>query len=183
VSVLVAVGVVGRIAFGQLALASPTPVYGILIKVGLTETLAFVSGFVFGSGLGFLTGGLIIVISDFFMIPGAWTPFIAAIIGIFGVSGGAIRRLAANPSALMLGVSAAFLTLVSEFLQNAWFAWFFNMPILAALAMAIPSMATAAANNVVLFTAVAPRIIRLVQEATRRPSGLGAQRTNSSQQL
>ena len=162
---------------------SPTPVYGILIKVGLTETLAFVSVFVFGSALGFLTGGLIIAISDFFMIPGAWTPFIAAIIGIFGLSGGAIRRLAANPSALMLGASAAFLTVLSEFLQNAWFAWFFNMPILAALAMAIPSMATAAANNIVLFTAVAPRIIRLIQEATKRSLGLGGERADSPRGL
>jgi uncharacterized membrane protein len=180
---LVAVGVVGRIAFGQLALASPTPVYGILIKVGLTETLAFVSGFAFGSALGFLTGGLIIVISDIFMIPGPWTPFIGAIIGIFGVGGGANRRLAANPSAVVLGASAAFLTVLSEFLQNAWFAWFFNMPLLAALAMGIPSMATAAANNVILFTAVAPRIIRLIQEATKRPLGLEGERRDSSQRL
>lgn len=166
VSTLVAVGAVARISLGQLALGSPTPLYGILVKVGLTETLAFVSGFVFGSSLGFLTGALIIIISDLFMVPGPWTPFIAAIIGILGVGGGGIRRLVGNPSIVALGISAAVLTVLSEFLQNAWFALFFNIPIAAALAMAIPSLLTAVANNVVLLTTVGVKTIRLIQKLT-----------------
>jgi uncharacterized membrane protein len=172
VSALVAVGAVCRIGLGQVALGAPTPLYGILIKVGLTETLAFVGGFVFGPALGFLTGTLIIVISDMFMMPGPWTPFIAAIIGIFGVGGGAVRRLGRNPSIFGLGAYVAVLTVLSEFLQNAWFALFFNISMIAVLAMAIPSMVTAVANNVVLLTTVGVKIIKLIQEATTRPSVL-----------
>jgi len=163
---LVAAGAVLRVGLGQLALAAPIPLYGVLIKVGLTETLAFVSGFVFGAAAGFLTGALIIVTSDLLMIPGPWTPFIAAIIGIIGVGGGAIRRLVANPSVLVLGISTAALTVMSELLQNAWFAVFFNIPIAVALAMAIPSMLTAVANNVVLLATVGVKTIGLVQKLT-----------------
>jgi len=167
---LVAVGAVLRVGLGQLALGAPIPLYGVLIKVGLTETLAFVSGFAFGVAPGFLTGALIIVISDLLMMPGPWTPFIAAIIGVIGVGGGAIRRLVGNPSVLVLGISAAALTVVSEFLQNAWFAVFFNIQIAAALAMAIPSMLTAVANNVVLLTTVGVKTIQLIQKLTTRSS-------------
>jgi uncharacterized membrane protein len=157
---------------GQLALAAPIPLYGVLIKVGLTETLTFVGGFIFGPAPGFLTGALIIVTSDLLMIPGPWTPFIAAIIGIIGVGGGVIRRLVRNPSLLMFGFSAAALTVMSELLQNAWFALFFNIPIAVALAMAIPSTLTAVANNVVLLTTVGVKTIRLIQKLTPSCSDL-----------
>jgi uncharacterized membrane protein len=182
VAALVAAGAVCRIGLGQLALGAPIPLYGILIKVGLTETLAFVSGFVFGPALGFLTGALIIVISDLFMMPGPWTPFIAAIIGILGVGGGVVRRLGGNPSVAMLGASAAVLTILSEFLQNAWFALSFNIPIAAALTMAIPTMVTAVVNNVILLTTVGLKIIDLIQKVTTRASGLRDQRVDPMQQ-
>ena len=172
VAALVAVGAVCRIGLGQLALAAPIPLYGILIKVGLAETLAFVGGFVFGPALGFLTGALIIVISDLFMMPGPWTPFIAAIIGILGVSGGVIRRFGGNPSVLALGAYAALLTVLSELLQNAWFAVFFNIPIAFVLTMGIPSMVTALANNIILLTTVGVKTIELIQKFTSRSSGL-----------
>lgn len=149
----------------------PTPLYGVMIKVGLTETLAFVSGFVFGPATGFLCGAMIIVVSDLFMMPGPWTPFIAAIIGIFGVGGGVIRRFVGNPSILALGTSAAVLTLLSEFLQNAWFAISFSIPIPAAMAMAIPSMLTAVANNMILLTTVGIKTIGLVEKITTRSLG------------
>lgn len=167
---LVAVGAVCRVALGQVALLAPTPVYGVLIKVGLTETLAFVGGFVFGPALGFVTGGLIIVISDMFMMPGPWTPFIAAIIGLLGVGGALIRRVVGNPSVVVLGAYVAVLTVLSEFLQNAWFALFFNIPIAAVLAMGIRSTVTAVANNVILLTTVGLKTIELIQKLAPRPS-------------
>ncbi len=166
VSALAALGAVCRLGVGQVALVVPIPIYGVVIKVGLTETLAFVSGFVFGPALGFLTGGLIIVISDLFMIPGPWTPFIAGIIGIMGLGGGAIRRFSRNPSVLLLGVSAVLLTLLSEFLQNVWFALFFNMPLVTVLVMGISTVVVAVANNVILMTTLGPKIIKLIQKAT-----------------
>ena len=167
---LVAVGAVCRIGLGEVALPVPVPLYGVLIKVGLTETLTFVSGFVFGPALGFLSGALIIVISDLFMMPGFWTPFIAAIIGIFGLGGAAVRRLAAKPSILALGASMGVLTVLSEFLQNAWIALFFNAPIAPILLAGVPSLVTALVNNIILLPTVGLRVIKLIQEATTRPS-------------
>ncbi len=151
-------------------MAAPIPVYGVLIKVGLTETLAFVSGFVFGPALGFVTGALIITISDMLMMPGPWTPFIAAIIGLVGAGGAVFRRVVGNPSVAVLGAYGAVLTVLSELLQNAWFALFFNIPIAAVLAMAVRSMVTAIANNVILLTTVGLKTIELIQKLTPKPS-------------
>jgi uncharacterized membrane protein len=167
---LVAVGAVCRIGLGEIALPVPVPLYGILIKVGLTETLTFVSGFAFGPALGFLSGVLIIIISDLFLMPGLWTLFIAAIIGIFGLGGAAVRRLAPTPSIPALGASMGVLTVLSEFLQNAWIALFFSLPIGPILLSGIPSAVTAVANNIILLSTVGLRIIKFIQEATTRPS-------------
>jgi len=163
ISLLVAAGAVLRIGLGWIALVSPINVYGVLVKIGLTETLAFVCGFVFGPLQGFITGALIIVVSDLFMIPGPWTPFIAAIIGIIGIGGGILRRFVGNPSIIALGISALILTLISEVLQFTWFAYFFGMPIVASFLMGIPTLITAFINNTILFTTVGPRIIKLIQ--------------------
>ena len=160
---MVAVGVATRIGLERLALGLPTPLYGVLIKVGLPETLAFVSGFLFGPAMGFVSGAMIIVISDLFMMPGVWTPFIAAIIGIFGLGGAAVRRLGSEPSALTSGVFAVVFTVLSEFLQNAWFAWFFNIPIVAVFVTGAPSIATAIVNNTILIPTLGRKVIRLIQ--------------------
>lgn len=163
ISLLVAAGAVLRIGLGWVALVSPINVYGVLVKIGLTETLAFVCGFVFGPLQGFITGALIIVVSDLFMTPGPWTPFIAAIIGIIGIGGGVLRRFMGNPSIISLGISALILTLISEVLQDTWFACFFGIPIVASFLMGIPALITAFINNMILFTTMGPRIIKLIQ--------------------
>ena len=168
---MVAVGVVTRIGLERLALGLPTPLYGVLVKVGLTETLAFVSGFVFGPAMGFLSGAMIIVISDLFTMPGPWTPFIAAIIGIFGLGGSAIRRLHGERSVLALGAFAVLLTILSELLQNAWFAWSFNIPIVTTLVMGAPSIVTAVVNNTILITTLGLKVIRLIQSTMPRSPG------------
>lgn len=173
ISLLSSVGAVLRVGFGWAAYAVPYvplpfgfSLYGIFIKIGLTETLTFISGFAFGPVQGFLTGVLMISVSDIFSIygPGPWTPFIAAIIGLLGICGGLLRRLKHNPSVTLLGVAAVTLTLMSEILQNIWFAWFFNMPVITALIMGVHSIVTAVVNNTVLFTIVAPRIFKVLQE-------------------
>ena len=181
ISVLVAVGAAARMGLGRLALELPTPVYGLLVKVGLTEMLAFVSGFLFGPAMGFLSGAMIIVISDLFMMPGVWTPFIAAIIGIFGLGGAAVRRLGSEPSAPTLGVFAVVFTVLSESLQNAWFAWFFNMPIAAVFVMGAPSAATAIVNNAVLIPTLGRKVIRLIQDTIPgSPGGANARQAEGS---
>jgi len=164
ISALVAVGAAVRIVLGRIALASPTAVYGVLIKVGLSETLAFVSGVVFGPIHGFITGMLTIVISDLFMIPGPWTPFISAIIGVVGFGGGLLNMLRVHPSRRIMIVSAILLTFVSEILQNLWVALFFGVPVVAAIVSGAPSLISALINNVVLFSMLGPRVIRTIRD-------------------
>ena len=162
-SLLVATAAAVRVGMNWVALAM-IPFYGVVITIGLSETLAFTSGFVFGPIQGFITGALIIIISDLFTWAGPWTPFIAAIIGLLGVCGGVLRHFKGNPSVALLAITAVTLTLMSEILQNIWFAWFFNMPIIAVLIMGVHSIVMAVINNTVLFTVVAPRIIKVLQE-------------------
>jgi hypothetical protein len=163
---LVAVGAVARFAFGELATITPMPFYGVVIKVGLTETLAFIMGFVYGAAVGFVGGALIIVISDLMVLPGPWTPFIAAIIGVvFGVGAGTIRRFVTSPpKTSLLGASAVTLTVVSEFLQNWWVSAFYGIPLADSMISGIPSLITALVNNTILFTAIGPKVISAVQE-------------------
>lgn len=144
-------------------MSTPVPLYGLLVKVGLSETLAFVSGFIFGPAIGFLTGAMIIIISDMATIPGAWTPFIAAIIGLVGLSAGIIRRLDRNPTVLTMGLSAAVLTLMSETLQNSWVSLSYNVPLVATMLSGLPSLAMAEVNNIILFPTVGLRVIKILQ--------------------
>lgn len=174
VSMLVAVGASVRVGLGWVALAVPIPLYGVLIKIGLTETLAFICGFVFGPIQGFITGALIIAVSDMFMTTGIWTPFIAAIIGLLGIGGGILRRFRENPNVIFLGVMAVVLTMMSQLLQDIWFAWYmwaFYMPetpflivLATSLVGGVSAAVTAIINNTVLFMAVAPRVIKVLQE-------------------
>ena len=176
-------GVAVRMGLGWVAYSVPAvplpfgfSLYGIFIKVGLTETLAFVSGFAFGPVQGFVTGVLIIVVSDIFSMygPGLWTPFIAAIIGLLGICGGVFRRFRENPSIMFLVASAVVLTMVSQLLQDIWFAWYmwaFYMPetpflivLATSLVGGITSTVTALINNIVFFVAVAPKTIKVLRE-------------------
>jgi hypothetical protein len=189
ISLLSAVGAILRLGLGWAAYSMsniPLPfgfsLYGIFIKMGLTETLAFVSGYAFGPVQGFLTGAFIIIVSDIFSVygPGLWTPFIAVIIGLIGIFGGVFRRFKGNPTIMFLGVSAVVLTIMSELLQNIWFAWYmwaFYMPetpflivLVMSLVGGVVSMVTALVNNVVLFIAISPRIIKVLKEVLVRDS-------------
>jgi hypothetical protein len=145
---------------------TPVPVYGVVIKVGLTETLTFIIGFAYGVVAGFIGGALIVAISDLMFLPGPWTPFIAAIIGlVFGVGGGVIRRFEiGTPRISVLGVSAVILTVLSETLQNGWVAVFYSVPLVASLISGIPSLITALVNNSILLTAVGPRVIIAIRK-------------------
>ena len=173
ISLLVATAAAVRVGMNWVAFAV-IPAYGLVVKIGLSETLAFTCGFVFGPIQGFITGALIIVISDMFTWAGLWTPFIAIIIGMLGFFGGISRRFKPNPSITFLGMTAVVLTVVSELLQNMWFAWYmwaFYMPetpfliVLATVVVdGLPSMITAVISNTILFIIVMPRIIKILQE-------------------
>jgi uncharacterized membrane protein len=171
ISLLVATAAAVRVGINWVAFALPIPMYGVVVKIGLAETLTFVSGFVFGPIQGFVTGVLIIVVSDIFTWAGPWTPIIAVIIGLLGVFGGFLRRIKQNPNAMFFAIAAVFLTLMSETLQNFYTAWFYmvsGVPLAEALMLAfgggIVSMVTALVCNTVLFTTVAPRIIAITKK-------------------
>ena len=166
VSTFSAIGAVVRILVNNLSSVSPEPVYAVMTKVGLSETLSFVSGFVFGPIAGFITGFLIILLSDIASPygPGAWTPYIASIIGLLGICGGIIRRVHPRPTVSVALVSAVALTLLSEFLQNAWVSLTYNIPIEATMFTGISSLVTAMANNIILFPTVGLKTITFVQE-------------------
>jgi hypothetical protein len=159
-------------------LSGPTAIYGILVKIGLTETLTFILGCAIGITAGFVRGGLIIIISDLLLVPGAWTPFIAGIIGpVFGVGGGVVHRIVKGQVTIRaLIMSAALLTFVSELLQNAWFTLFFGAPLYVALAQGTPTLATALANNMILLSTVGARAISYITNST---PGLELVRKNS----
>jgi len=171
ISLLVATATAVRVGMNWVAFALPIPMYGVIVKIGLAETLTFVSGFVFGPISGFITGALIIIVSDLFTWAGPWTPIIAVIIGLLGVFGGLLRHVMENPNVVFLGVTAVILTLVSETLQNFYTTWFYmvsGVPLVEALVMAfgggIVSMVTAVISNTVLFTTIAPRIIAITKK-------------------
>lgn len=166
VATLVAVGSAVRFGIGELAMITPTPFYGFVIKVGLSETLTFIMGIIYGPVVGFLGGSSIIVISDLPVQPGPWTPFIGAIIGgVFGIGGGTLRRFAKNrPNGVWFAASAVVLTVISEFLQNWWVSAFYGIPLLLAMIGGIPSLIAALVNNTMLFTILAPRVISTIQE-------------------
>jgi len=171
ISLLVATAAAVRVGMNWVAFVVPIPIYGVVIKIGLAETLSFVSGFVFGPIQGFITGALIIVVSDIFTWAGPWTPIIAVIIGLLGIFGGLLRRIRENPGIEFLTITAVVLTLMSETLQNLYTTWsnmVYGMTFEVALATAfgggMVSMVTAIINNTVLFTAVAPRIIAITQK-------------------
>jgi hypothetical protein len=121
----------------------------------------------------FITGALIIIVSDVFTWAGIWTPFIAAIIGMLGFIGGILRRFRSNPSTIFLGASAVSLTLISELLQNLWFAWYMQAfympetPFIIVLGMTfvggIKSAIVALINNIVLFITIVPRIVEVLR--------------------
>jgi uncharacterized membrane protein len=163
VSAFIAIGAVVRIGIDEVAMVSPEPVYGMVIKVGLSETLSFVSGLVFGPLAGFITGFSIILLSDLAIAPGAWTPFIASIIGLLGICGGVLRHFRREPTMRMMLISALPLTLMSEFLQNAWVSAFFNTPIAATMLTGVPTLIAALANNMILFPTVGFKTIKFLR--------------------
>ncbi len=71
-----------------------------------------------------------------------------------------IRR----PTVSVALVSAVALTLLSEFLQNAWVSLTYNIPIEGTMITGISSLVTAMANNVILFPTVGLKTITFVQE-------------------
>ena len=169
-STIVAVGAASRIVLGEVALASPTPLFGVMIKIGLTETLTIANGLALGATAGFVTGVLIILVSDLFILPGVWTPFIALIIGLLGFLAGISRRTFRVEASLDFAFLAVLLTVLSEFLQNLWVSVFYNVSISATMLAGFPSLLSALVNNVVLLSLAGPRVVKLIHRSAQNLS-------------
>ncbi len=166
ISTFIAIAAVVRVGVDQVGDMVPGPAFAVVIKLGLSETLSFAAGFIYGPIVGFVTGFLIILLSDIASPYGAgvWTPFIGAIIGLLGLCAGVIRRIWPRPTLLMMTASAVGLTLLSEFLQNLWAAVMYGLPIIPTMVSGLPSLVTAMANNLILFPTVGSKAIKFVQE-------------------
>jgi hypothetical protein len=167
---LIAVGALTRILLANVIIFTPQPFYGWLIPIGLAETLTFVSGFTLGPVTGFVTGASIIVISDMATLPGAWTPFIASIIGIIGITAGILRKVVKQPTFLMMTLFSIPLTLMSETLQNVSIALLFSTPVIPTILFGMPTMVVALANNLILFPTVGLRVIKMILTSSTKGS-------------
>jgi len=178
ISTFIAIGAVVRIGVDQIGDMVPGTAFAIVIKLGLSETLTFVSGFVYGPIAGFVTGFLIIVLSDIGTPygAGAWTPFIASIIGLLGICGAYIGRVRPRPTVLMMIISAIGLTLLSETLQNLYVSFAYGVPIILSMVSGLPSLVSALANNLVFFPTVGIKAIEFIQahhlNGSKNESGL-----------
>src|SRR5207302_3025854 len=83
VATLVAMAVLGRLAFAPL----PN------VKPATTDVILF-AGFVLGAAPGFVTGAITALVSNFFISQGSWTPWQMAAWGIVGLFGAALARVA-----------------------------------------------------------------------------------------
>jgi uncharacterized membrane protein len=155
-----------RVGVDQVGDMVPGLAFAVVIKLGLSETLTFAAGFIYGPIVGFVTGFFIILLSDIASPLGAgvWTPFIACIIGLLGICRGIIRWVRPRSTILMMSMSAVGLTLLSESLQNLWASLFYSVPIIPTMLSGLPSLVTAMANNIILFPTVGSKAIKFVQE-------------------
>ncbi|MBV9214126.1 MAG: hypothetical protein JOZ25_10840 [Actinobacteria bacterium] len=83
VATLVAMAVLGRLAF------APIP----NVKPATTDVILF-AGLVLGAAPGFVTGAMAALVSNFFISQGSWTPWQMAAWGIVGLLGAALGRAA-----------------------------------------------------------------------------------------
>lgn len=79
-SALAALGAAGRAAFFMLPQFKPT------------AAVAITAGAAFGGQAGFLVGALSMLLSNFFYVQGAWTPWQMAAMGLVGLLAGWLRR-------------------------------------------------------------------------------------------
>jgi len=83
VATLVAIAVLGRLAFAAI----PN------VKPATTDVILF-AGFVLGAAPGFATGAITALVSNFFISQGSWTPWQMAAWGLVGIFGAVLARVA-----------------------------------------------------------------------------------------
>ncbi len=147
-AVMTALSVAGRFIFAPLPFFKPV------------TAMVVIAGMYFGSEVGFLTGALSAVISNFYFGQGAWTPFQMFSWGIIGFVAGILS----NPlikSKVVLIIYAVFAGVAYSFLMDIWTVlWMdgaFNPArFIAAVGTAFPVTLEYIVSNIVFLLILAP---------------------------
>lgn len=154
ISVLVALSVVGRIVFTPLPGFKPV------------TAMVIIAALYFGSEVGFMTGALTAVISNFYFGQGPWTPFQMFGWGFIGL----IAGLLASPlkkSKILLGIYALLSGVLFSLLLDVWTVlWadgYFNPSrYIATLVTTLPTTAVYAVSNLVFLIFLSKPIGRIL---------------------
>jgi uncharacterized membrane protein len=108
IAVMTALSVVGRIIFMPVPGFKPV------------TALVIITGIAFGSQVGFLTGSLTALISNFIYGQGAWTPFQMFVWGFIGLLSGLVVKNRNRPNILLLIVMAVLGGIMYSLLMDVW---------------------------------------------------------------
>lgn len=137
ISVLIAIGVVGRVAFFMVPQVKPV------------LAIAIIAGCMLGSQSGFLVGAMIAFVSNFFFGQGPWTPWQMFAMGMVGFLAGLIFSRKNESGNLMVLVIFGFLSgYIYGFIVDLW--TIFAMTPEPSWQVALGVYATAAVVNTIL---------------------------------
>jgi len=139
------------------------------------DFLVFVSGIIFGSGVGACTGMLVWIIygliNPYGFVPQVWVATMLSE-SIYGLAGGVLRRkifLSSSSSGcfeinVILGVIGFLLTLIYDVLTNIIYAITFNIPIIAAIIMGAPFTLVHEISNSAIFAVCTVPLLNSLQK-------------------
>ena len=163
VATLVAMAVLGRLAFAPL----PN------VKPATTDVILF-AGFVLGAAPGFVTGAITALVSNFFISQGSWTPWQMVGWGAVGLLGAVLGRAAPRrelgrwPLAFACAAAGLMFGAVMNTYQLT-FAAAQNLPTWIAISgQSLPFDLAHAIGNFVFCLAVGPAFIRAIARYRRR---------------
>ncbi|OAT81316.1 ECF transporter S component [Desulfotomaculum copahuensis] len=117
IAVLGAVAAVGRVPFAALPNIQPV------------TFMVIISGFVFGSRAGFMTGSTAALVSNFFLGQGPWTPWQMFAWGLAGVTAGLIRMVFPRTGTAGMTVFCIIWGYLYGWIMNLWFWTAFVQPL------------------------------------------------------
>ena len=162
VATLVAMAVLGRLAFAPL----PN------VKPATTDVILF-AGFVLGAAPGFVTGAITALVSNFFISQGSWTPWQMVAWGLVGIGGAALARVAGRELGRWpLAIACALAGLGFGAVMNTYQLTFAATPDMASWiaisGQSLPYDLAHAIGNFVFCLALGPAFIRAIARYRRR---------------
>ncbi len=148
-------------------------------NVSLMDLVVFTAGWVLGCKLGALVGALSWAvygsINPYGFNPIIWAATMMAET-LYGLAGGVARRMISGRSlrvkdALMLGCLGFMITFVYDLATNAVYALVFDVPLLLALAFGAPFAVLHEGGNFIIFSSVAPPLLRALSKVAEVSGG------------